>query len=89
MKKLLFCLAMLGFSLGLKAQSDVVTRETRIYSIIGKDTLRVDAYINPKAEVKPEGRPVLMYIHGGGWTMGSRVNAAQEIYCRYMAESGW
>ena len=89
MKKLLFCLAMLGFALGMKAQSDVVTRDTRIYSIIGKDTLRMDAYINPKAEVNPEGRPVLMYIHGGGWTMGSRVNAAQEIYCRYMAERGW
>ena len=89
MKKLLFCLAMLGFALGMKAQSDVVTRDTRIYSIIGKDTLRMDAYINPKAEVKPEGRPVLMYIHGGGWTMGSRVNATQEIYCRYMAERGW
>ena len=89
MKKIVFCLVMFGAALGLKAQSNEVTRETRTFSIIGKDTLKVDAYINPKAEVKPEGRPVVMYIHGGGWTMGSRVNAAQEIFCRYMAERGW
>lgn len=66
-----------------------VTLETRTFSIIGKDTLKLDAYYNGSASVKPEGRPVLVHIHGGGFYTGSRVNAAQEVFCRYMAERGW
>jgi len=67
----------------------VVVRETRIFSILGKDTLKLDVYINPQAKVKPDGRPVMLYIHGGGFTAGSRINAAQEVFLRYMAERGW
>ena len=89
MRKLVLSVMLLAFTLGMTAQSDHVTRETRVFSIIGKDTLKVDAYINQQAEVKTEGRPVIMYIHGGGFTVGSRVNAAQEVYMRYMAERGW
>lgn len=70
------------------AQTNVI-RQTEIYSIKGKDTLKIDAYIDLNAKVKPEGRPVIFYVHGGGFVGGSRVNAAQEIFCRYMAEHGW
>ena len=89
MRRFVLSLTLLAFALGMKAQGDHVTRETRVYSIIGNDTLKVDAYINQQAEVKAEGRPVILYVHGGGFTMGSRVNAAQEVYMRYMAEHGW
>ena len=79
----------LGLAIGMQAQNEIVNRETRVFSILGKDTLKIDAFINPKAEVKPEGRPVLVYIHGGGFVGGERVNAAQEVFCRYLAERGW
>ena len=79
----------LGLAIGVQAQSEVVNRETRVFSILGKDTLKIDAFINPKTAVKPEGRPVMLYIHGGGFTAGDRVNAAQEVFLRYMAERGW
>ncbi len=75
-------------SLMAMAQTEVI-RETEVFSIKGQDTLRLDTYYDKKAEVKPEGRPVLVHIHGGGFVGGSRINAAQEVFCRYMAEHGW
>lgn len=63
--------------------------ETKVFSVLGKDTLKIDAFYDTKAEVKPEGRPVMVYIHGGGFVGGERVNAAQEVFCRYLAERGW
>lgn len=84
----LFMGMMMICSVPVLAQTNI-SRQTEIFSIKGKDTLKIDAYINEKAEVKPEGRPVILYIHGGGFVGGSRINAAQEIYCRYMAERGW
>ena len=79
----------MGLAAGMQAQSEIVARETRAFSILGKDTLKIDAFINPQSEVKTEGRPVMLYIHGGGFTAGDRVNAAQEVFLRYMAERGW
>ncbi len=89
MKKILFVIMMLGVPFGMNAQKSDVTRETTVYSVIGKDTLKMDTYIKSGAEVPPQGRPVIMYVHGGGFTAGSRVVAAQEFYLRYMAEHGW
>lgn len=91
MKKIIACCALLfGLSLASFAQNkNNITRETKVFSIKGKDTLRIDAYFDNATVVKPEGRPTMVYIHGGGFTMGSRKNAAQEIFCRYLAERGW
>ena len=74
---------------GGQGQAQTIQRNTDIFAIKGTDTLRMDTYIDTQAEVKPEGRPVLIYIHGGGFTTGSRVNAAQESFCRYMAAQGF
>ena len=71
------------------SNEDSVKLETNIFAIKGNDTLRIDTYIDYSKEVPAEGRPVIIYIHGGGFTMGSRVNAAQEIFCRHMAEEGF
>ena len=70
------------------AQSKV-KRETCVYSIKGSDTLKIDAYLNSLIEPEQTGRPTLIYIHGGGFVTGSRINAAQETFCRYLAERGW
>lgn len=88
MMRRVFFFACLAWATSYVAQAKVKL-DTRVFSILGKDTLKIDAFYDAKAEVKPEGRPVMVYIHGGGFTMGDRVNAAQEVFCRYLAERGW
>ncbi len=87
MKKIiLFIIGLIAFGTA-EAKSDIV-RQTYIYSIKGADTLRLDTYIDKNAEVKGK-RPVMIYIHGGGYCAGSRKNVAQEIYNRHFAELGF
>lgn len=83
---LLFILVFVTFRL-LSAQTHI-TRKTYIYSIKGADTLRLDTYIDDTAAVKGK-RPVMIYVHGGGFSMGSRKNVAQEIFNRHFAEKGF
>ena len=68
---------------------DNIQLETNVFAIKGQDTLRLDTYIDYTQPAPAEGRPVIIYIHGGGFTMGSRINAAQEIFCRHMAKEGF
>lgn len=67
---------------------DNVQLETFVFAIKGQDTLSLDAYIDYTQPAPAEGRAVVIYIHGGGFTMGSRINAAQEVFCRHMAREG-
>ena len=90
MKKrfLSFALMLLAGASMLMAQT-AIQRTTEVFSIQGKDTLKMDMYVSPTTEVKAEGRPVMIYIHGGGFTAGDRVNAAQQVYFHYLANQGW
>jgi acetyl esterase/lipase len=51
----------------------------------GEDPLRLDVY-RPRGAAGP--LPVLLYIHGGGWTIGSR-NYQGLTTCTHMASRGW
>lgn len=88
-KKIAIFATLLTVTISSMAQSVEVSRDNEIFAIKGKDTLKIDAYYAPKLQVKPEGRPVMVYIHGGGFVGGERKNVAQEIFCRYLAERGW
>lgn len=41
-------------------------------------------YCQPKTPTPPEGRPCILYLHGGGWQYGSRKVVLP--FCRYLAE---
>jgi pimeloyl-ACP methyl ester carboxylesterase len=87
MKKSLFLVfGLMTFGAAL-AQSNV-TRNTYVYSIKGADTLYLDTYIDQSIDVK-EHRPVMIYVHGGGFSTGSRKNAGQELFNRHFAEKGF
>jgi poly(3-hydroxybutyrate) depolymerase len=87
MKKII--LLFLGLmALGSAEAKSNVERQTYVYSIKGADTLHLDTYIDKSAEVKGK-RPVMIYIHGGGYVTGSRKNVAQEIFNRHFAEMGF
>lgn len=88
-KKIAIFAALLTVAISAMAQNVEVSRDNEIFAIKGKDTLKIDAYYAPELQVKPEGRPVMVYIHGGGFVGGERKNVAQEMYCRYLAEHGW
>jgi poly(3-hydroxybutyrate) depolymerase len=87
MKKILFItLGLMAFTAAI-AQHDI-KRSTYVYSIKGSDTLHLDTYID--YSVPDRGRrPVMIYIHGGGFSAGSRKNAAQEMFNRHYAEQGF
>lgn len=88
MKKIIFALAVLltGFSAGF-AQSKI-ERETLVYSTREGQELHLDKYVDNSVPY-PGKRPVMIYVHGGGFSMGSRVNALQIMYCKHFAEQGF
>jgi len=86
MKTKTFILLVLAL-LAATAHADI-TRETYVYAIKGADTLLLDTYVDTSL-APTDKRPVFMYVHGGGFAAGSRVNAAQEVLLRHMAEQGF
>ena len=73
--------------LGMNAQTEV-KRDTYVYSIKGQDSLIMDVYTRPLADMTKK-RPVMIYIHGGAWSAGSTKNVAQELFSRHFAEQGF
>lgn len=82
-RKIYFTIALLLSATMMFAQENTVKLETRTFSIIGKDTLKLDAFY--KSPSTTLSLPV--HIHGG-FVTNSRINTAQEVCCRYMAEQG-
>jgi len=70
----------------LSAQHQI-ERTTEVYAIKGQDTLLLDIYLD-KILATQEARPVMIYVHGGAWSAGSRKNAAQQMFCQHLAETG-
>lgn len=87
MKKITLSLLGLIAFVAVMAQSNI-TRDTYVYAIKGADTLHLDIYLDPSIVVK-ELRPVMIHVHGGGFSAGSRKNAAQEMFNRRYAEQGF
>ncbi|NRD18632.1 alpha/beta hydrolase [Winogradskyella eckloniae] len=80
MKKL-FILVLAFVSLQLTGQ----TKSTYTYSIKGKDTLKLDVY-TPKNIKKTDSLPVLLWMHGGGFAVGSRDFIDDERLVQYAAK---
>ncbi|NDV57041.1 alpha/beta hydrolase [Bacteroides sp. 519] len=87
MKKILFLVLGLITHVTVMAQSDI-RRDTYVYAIKGDDTLHLDVYIDHSIPIK-ELRPVMIHVHGGGYSAGSRKNVAQEMFNRHFAEMGF
>ena len=63
-----------------------VSRATYPYAEKGNDTLRLDLYTPNDNEAK---RPLLLYVHGGGFSGGQRNNEGINRFCRTMAARGY
>lgn len=63
-------------------------KETLVYSTKDGNELLMDKYIDTSVPATGK-RPVLMYIHGGGFATGSCINALQIKYCKHFASKGF
>ena len=81
-------LAMLCFLHHSCVSTKVQSRETVLYAV--KDTTHVylDKYVDNGVPYKGK-RPVFIYVHGGGFATGSRINALQTQYCKHFAAAGF
>ena len=66
-------------------QLSAQTKSTYTYSIKGKDTLKLDVY-TPKNMKKTDTLPVLLWMHGGGFSVGSRDYIDDERLVQYAAK---
>ncbi|WP_282040679.1 carboxylesterase family protein [Winogradskyella flava] len=60
-------------------------KKTYIYSIKGEDTLSLDVY-TPKNIKKNDSLPVLLWMHGGGFSEGSRADSDDVKLAKYAAK---
>jgi poly(3-hydroxybutyrate) depolymerase len=88
MNRLVFVFFLTAACIAVAAQQHDIKRSTYIYSVKGSDTLLLDVYIDEAAAVSGR-RPVMLHVHGGGFSAGSRKNVAQEMFNRHFAEMGF
>jgi len=82
--KNLVTLLFLSFVLCLSAQ----TKATYTYSIKGQDTLKLDVY-TPENIKSGDKLPTLLWMHGGGFAVGSRDYKDDAQLCDYAAKHGY
>lgn len=88
MKKSLVFLQFVNFLVfGSHAQSRV-EKETFVYAEKDGASLHLDKYVNKDVLFEGE-KPVLIYVHGGGFSVGNRVNALQIQYAKHFTEQGF
>lgn len=81
---LIFALIISG---ALNAQS-TIQKETLVYATKEGKELRLDKYVDTKTQFTGK-RPVMIYVHGGGFSMGSSKNALQIKYNKHFAAQGF
>jgi acetyl esterase/lipase len=72
----------LPFALGHR---DVETTRGVPFAHVGGAQLRLDVH---RHKARPTGRPILVYVHGGGWVLGMRVFQGLPLM-RHLAARGW
>lgn len=88
MKKIIstWLISLLAVSMGF-GQSKIA-KETLVYSVKQGKELKLDKYIDNSAKTTAK-RPVMIYVHGGGFAMGSSKNALQIKYNKHFAAQGF
>lgn len=61
---------------------------TYTYAIKGKDTLKMDVY-TPEKMKKNDSAPVMLWMHGGGFSGGSRNYSSEVKLAEFAAENGY
>ena len=64
-----------------------VSMSTHTYAEKSNDTLQLDLYL-PEADPETQ-RPLLLYVHGGGFSGGQRNGEDTDYFCRSLAGRGY
>ncbi len=67
-----------------------ITRDVRYHTADGVDPVRLSLDVYAPTERLPEtspGRPVLLFVHGGGWAIGDKRGVQEKP--RFFTDAGW
>jgi len=67
-----------------KLNIDAVRKEFT-YAILPEEELKLDIYY-PRGPVPPDGYPLIVWFHGGGWILGSK---RQDVFVRHFPLYGY
>ena len=88
MKKLtLILISFVIISATLSAQN-TIQKEILVYATKGGQKLFLDKYVDSRTQFTGK-RPVMIYVHGGGFSVGSSKNALQIKYNKHFAAQGF
>jgi para-nitrobenzyl esterase len=83
MKRILFLIFLTSTSVFSQLKMTTYT-----YAVKGLDTLKMDVY-TPKSFKKTDSLPVLLYMHGGGFTGGDRAYPSEVKLAQLATENGY
>lgn len=63
-------------------------KTTYTYAIKGMDTLKLDVY-TPEKLIATDSLPVLLWMHGGGFSGGARYNGGEVKLMEYLSNKGY
>ncbi len=88
MKKILFAIIIYTIVLSNAVAQTNIEKETFVYSTKDGQELLLDKYVDKSIEYNGK-RPVMIYVHGGGFATGSRINALQIKYNKHFVAQGF
>lgn len=79
---------LIALFLPLASQAEDQIREQKDIPYLGPDRKeKMDAYLPP--DTFPRPRAAVIYIHGGGWSGGSKGDRLSKEFCRALASQGY
>lgn len=88
MKKIISLMMTLVTTIGYSIAQSNISKETIVYATKDGKELKLDKYVDKSINTSAK-RPVMIYVHGGGFATGSSKNALQIQYNKHFASQGF
>ena len=59
--------------------------KTFVYKTVGDVQIQIDTYIPTKESLKGEPAPLMLFLHGGGWIGGNRIEHCRPFFHEFLA----
>ena len=67
--------------------SPIPVSKTYIYKTVSSISIPIDVYLPPKNPQNGSPHPIILFIHGGGWTGSNRTDYCRPLFIRCVAKS--